>query len=372
MKIWADTTRFLGQVNAQGGTTGGSGGSVEISGTKNLTFSGTVDTFTQNAGRGTLFLNSANFTLTDAPAVSAAQNRNLADNPQFLVSDNNTGSNTISWGQIADLASRNNIVLQATREIAIADIIGNTPSVTQNNGVNLGPKPGNLTLRSTESSISFQDLNDTLQASGSNITLEAADKITAGNFLTNGGAVTLRADKNSLTVGQINTSASSGNGGKVTLNAPKDITVDSIDTRSLSNGTGGSVDITTSGLFRATGKNSSNISIATDGGTRGGAVNIRHGGGLLSVPFTVGSDHNGINGAAGTISTGTGNQISAGVFAGSYNQGSSPSEIQIITSGNKTPVVPQLQVNNSSQQTNSPQQTNSSPQPQSNFNQTPL
>lgn len=372
VKIWADTTRFLGQISAQGGTTGGSGGFVEISGSKNLTFSGTVDTFTQNAGRGTLFLNSANFTLTDAPAVSAAQNRNLADNPQFLVSDNNTGSNTISWGQIAELTTKNNIVLQSTGQIAIADIVGNTPSVTQNNGVNLGPKPGNLTFRSTERSILFQDSNDTIQTSGSNITLEAADKITAGNFLTNGGAVTLRADKDSLSVGQINTSSSSSDGGKVTLNAAKDITVNSIDTRSLSNGTGGSVDITTSGLFRATGKNSSNISIATDGGTRGGSVNIRHGGGSLSVPFTVGSDYNGINGTAGAISTGTGNQIPAGVFAGSYSQGSSPSDIQIMTSGNKTPVVPQLQVNNSSQQTNSPQQTTSSPQPQSNFNQTPL
>ncbi|HEY9834309.1 MAG TPA: CHAT domain-containing protein [Stenomitos sp.] len=378
VRVWAgDTTRFLGEVNARGGASSGNGGFVEVSGTKNLSVTGTVDTLAANRERGTLFLNSSNLTLTDAEAVTKAQNRILANNPQILLSDNKTGLNTISWGQIADLAPNNNIVLQASGSIAIADIFGNTPGVTQNNGVNLGAKAGSLTFRSTGRSITFQDFNDTIQTSGSSLTLEAATKLIGGNFLTNGGAVTLKSQNeliggnfltnggavtlksqnDSITTGQINTSSASGNGGRVTLNAQKDITVNSIDTRSLSNGTGGNVEITTSSLFRAWGTNSSNASISTAGGTQGGSISIRHGGGSSGIPFIVGSNYNGLNGTAGTISTGTNNQISSGIFLGSYSQGNSPSGIQVITSGNNT---------------NTPQPQVITPPQQNHFTQVPL
>ncbi len=352
VRVWAgDTTRFLGEVNARGGASSGNGGFVEVSGTKNLAFTGSVDTLAANRERGTLFLNSANLTLTDAEAVTKAQNRTLANNSQILLSDNNAGNSTISWGQIADLAPNNNIVLQATGPIAIADIFGNTPGVTQNNGVNLGQKAGSLTLRSTGSSIAFQDFNDTLQSSGSSLALEAATKITGGNFLTNGGALTLKSQNDSITTGRINTSSSAGDGGRVTLNAQKDITVHSIDTRSLGNGVGGNVEITTPRLFQAWDTNSSNASISAGGGIQGGSISIRHGGGSLGIPFTVGSNYNRLNGTAGAISTGTNNLIGSGVFSGSYSLGSPPSGIQIITSGNNT-ITSQLQVTTPPQQSN--------------------
>lgn len=352
VRVWAgDTTRFLGEVIARGGANSGSGGFVEVSGSKNLTFTGSVDTLAANRERGTLFLNSANLTLTDAEAVTKAQNRTLANNPQILVSDNNAGSNTISWGQIADLEPKNNIVLQATGPIAIADIFGNTPGVTQNNGVNLGENTGSLTLRSTGSSIAFQDFNDTIQSSGSSLTLEAATQITGGNFLTNGGALTLKSQNDSITTGRINTSSSSADGGRVILNAQKDITVNSIDTRSLGNGTGGNVEITTSSLFRAGGTHSNNFSISTNGGTQGGSISIRHGGGSLGIPFTVGSSYKGLNGTVGAISTDTNNQILTGVFSGTNSLGSPPNDIQIISSGKNT-ITSQLQVTTPPQQDN--------------------
>ena len=350
--ILADTTRFLGTVTALGAS-GGKGGIVEVSGTNNLMFNGTVDTSALNGEKGTLSLNAANLTLTDAGAIGSAgagtaiaadPNNNLANNLQILLSDNKAGSNTISWGQIARITPKNNLILQATKEITIADILGNTPDVTQNNLVNLGPKAGNLTLRSTGSSITFNDPKDTIQSLGSAITLEAATAITGGNFLTNGGAITLQVTKGSITTGQINTSSSSGDGERVVLNAKNGITVNYIDTQSL-NGAGGNVEITTSGLFRASGTNSSNASIATAGGTRGGAISLRHGGGSLGTAFTVGSDYNGLNGTAGAIATGTNNQMLLGVFSGSYSKGSPPSDIQIMTSG-KNPITPQLQGTN--------------------------
>jgi filamentous hemagglutinin family protein len=401
-----DTTRFLGSTSASGGSLGGNGGTVEVSGTKNLIFSGAADTSALLGSRGTLSLNSANWTLADAPAISADQNRNLANNPQFLLSDNTTGSNTISWGQIANLSPKNNIVLQAPGAIAIADVLGNAPGVTGNNLVNLGSNSGSLTLRSTGSSITFKDFNDTIQSFGSAITLEAVDNIAAGNLLTNGGAVSLNAGDNiaagnlltnggavslnaargnittsqlntsfssssgnggavslnapkgSITTEQINTSSLLGNGGRVSLNAQNGITVNSIDTRSLASGTGGNVDITTSTFFRASGTNNSNASISTGGGTGGGSIRLQHGGSFLGTAFRVGSDYNGANGTAGAISTGTGDPISSGVFTGSYSQGSPPSDIQIISPECQTCPKPQFQVVNPPQQDNS---TNAAP-----------
>ncbi|HEY9599618.1 MAG TPA: CHAT domain-containing protein, partial [Cyanophyceae cyanobacterium] len=76
-----------------------------------------------------------------------------------------------------------------------------------------------------------------------------------------------------------------------------------------------------------------NASIDTAGNTGGGSIILRHGGGTVGVPFTVGSDYNKINGTAGIISTGQDNQISDDSFLGSYRQGDSPSDIQLITSG---------------------------------------
>lgn len=418
-----NTTRFLGSASARGGN-GGNGGFIGVLGTENLTFSGKADTSAQNGNRGTLLLSSGNLTLTDA-AASATPTPPVTDISQLLLSDNTTGSNTISWGQIAELATNNNITLEGTGAIAIADVVGNAPSVTRNNLVNLGQNTGNLTLRSTKGAITFNDPNDTIQTSGSALTLEALTNITAGNLLTNGGAVTLNsstgsittrqidtsspstnggavtlnaqtgnittldinasstsrnggtvtlnAPKGSIVSGQINTSSRAGDGGTASLNAQKDIAVNSIDTRSLGNGTGGNIEITTSNFFRATGTNSSNASLSNTGGTRGGAISIRHGGGSLGVPFTVGSEYNGKNGTAGTISTGTTNQIISRVFPTSDRVGSPPSDIQILTQGNQPLPLPQVQVVNQTQpvNSNSSSQQESSSQPQNNTSTVP-
>lgn len=416
-----NTTRFLGSVSTRGGN-GGNGGFVGILGTENLTFSGIADTSAQNGNRGTLLLSSGNLTLTDA-AASATPTSPVTDISQILLSDNSIGSNTISWGQIAELATNNNITLEGTGAIAIADVVGNTPSVTQNNLVNLGQNTGNLTLRSTKGAITFNDPNDTIQTSGSALTLEALTNITAGNLLTNGGAVTLNsatgsittrqidtsspstnggaitlnaqtgnittldinassisrnggtvtlnAPKGSIASGHINTSSRAGDGGRASLNSQKDISVNFIDTRSLGNGTGGNIEITTSNLFRATGTNSSNASLSTTGGTRGGSISIRHGGGTLGVPFTVGSEYNGKNGTAGAISTGTTNQITSRVFPSSDSLGNPPSDIQILTQGNQPLPLPQIQVVNQTQPVNSSSQQDSSSQSQNNTNTVP-
>ena len=344
VRLLGEQVGFFGDITARG-SAGGSGGFVEVSGNENLTFGGAVDTSALNGDRGTLLLRSANLSITDGAIAGAP-------NPQPTSPFNaNIAPNTLSWGQIADLERKNNSVLEATGLIAIADVIGNTPGVTQNDLVNLGSNTGSLTIRSTGSSITFLDTNDTIQTQGSAIALEAFNGITAGNFLTNGGALTLNAENGSIATGQINTSSASGNGAAVTLNAQNSIAIDSIDTRSLGNGIGGNVDITTGEFFRASGTNSINASISTDGEVDGGSIIIQHGGGIFGVPFSVDSDYNGVNGTAGAISTGRRNQIRTGVFLGPDTQGNPPSDIQILTPGTDTnPVLPQLLVDNPQQQ----------------------
>ncbi len=396
VRLLGEQVGFFGDITARG-SAGGSGGFVEVSGNENLTFGGAVDTSALNGDRGTLLLRSANLSITDGAIAGAP-------NPQPTSPFNaNIAPNTLSWGQIADLERKNNSVLEATGLIAIADVLGNTPGVTQNDLVNLGSNTGSLTIRSTGSSITFLDTNDTIQTQGSAIALEAFNGITAGNFLTNGGALSLNAENGSIATGQINSSSASGNGAAVTLNAQNgsiatgqinsssasgnggaltlnaqngsiatgqinsssaagngaavtlnaqnSITIDSIDTRSLGNGIGGNVDITTGEFFRASGTNSINASISTDGEVDGGSITIQHGGGILGVPFSVDSDYNGVNGTAGAISTGRRNQIRTGVFLGPDTQGNPPSDIQIITPGTDTnPVLPQLLVDNPQQE----------------------
>ncbi len=316
------TTRFYGNINARGAA-GTNGGSVEISG-QSLSFNGTVNTLGLDGSRGTLLLRSADLSIINAAAVDPPLDSNLGNNPQILFDlTPDPASNILSWEQIAALAPNNNIVLEAMGEIAIAD-------VTLNNLVNLGVEIGNLTIRSTNGSITFEDTNDAIATQGSAIALEAGDSITGGNLITNGGAVTLSAQNGSLTAGRINSGSSSGNGGAVTLNAQNNIIIDSIDTQSA-NGIGGSVDITTERFFRASGTNSANASISTGGGVQGGSITIQHGGGTFGVPFRVGSDYDDTNGTAGSISIGSASEISSGVFYGGYEEGNSPSNIQIIT-----------------------------------------
>lgn len=65
--VWADdTTRFYGGINAQGGDQSGDGGFVEVSGKKNLDFSGTVSTDARNGEAGTLLLDPTDIVISNA------------------------------------------------------------------------------------------------------------------------------------------------------------------------------------------------------------------------------------------------------------------------------------------------------------------
>ncbi|MEQ8999353.1 MAG: CHAT domain-containing protein [Coleofasciculus sp. B1-GNL1-01] len=162
--------------------------------------------------------------------------------------------------------------------------------------------------------------------------------VTTGNLNTSGvnqgGDITVQA-KTEIQTGAINSSATQGDGGNVTLDPENDIEVDSINAQGGINGRGGNVDITTEQFFRATetfsDRTGTTTSISTAGGNGGGSVIIRHQGGKLGIPFTVGQDYNNENGTRGAIATGSDNQITEGSYPNPYTQGIAPSQIQLIT-----------------------------------------
>jgi filamentous hemagglutinin family protein len=62
--VWADdTTRFYGNISVRGGSAGGNGGFVEVSGKNWLDFQGTVDTFAPNGTLGNLLLDPTNIVM---------------------------------------------------------------------------------------------------------------------------------------------------------------------------------------------------------------------------------------------------------------------------------------------------------------------
>jgi len=197
-----------------------------------------------------------------------------------------------------------------------------------------------------------------VNVSGNNLVLGDIDA--SSDSVGDGGNVALNGQSNVQT-GIINTSSQYADGGNVTLSAGEDVQVTAINAqggreRSYSyyseggyseggysegyyasnpaTSQGGTVDITAARFFRATGtfsdQNDINASIST-AAVQGGAITIRHGGGPLETPFTIGSDYTNINGTRGAITTGVDNTIAQGSFPQTFGQGTSPAEIQLIT-----------------------------------------
>ncbi|MBW4541098.1 MAG: CHAT domain-containing protein [Myxacorys chilensis ATA2-1-KO14] len=208
-------------------------------------------------------------------------------------------------------------------------------------GEGFGNAGGNVTVTSigdiTVNRINTSTDNDSF--SGGTITLTSqTGSIATGNLLSSGGSggdIAVRAIER-ITSGRIDASGRSNTGGNVLLDPRQDIEVASIDARGALQG--GNVLISTERFFRATDTLRSGASIATDGASRGGFIEIRHGGGNLGVPFTVGQS-NPSNGTAGTLTTGD-NQILQGSFPYTYIQGTAPSDIRLITAPAPVPVIP--------------------------------
>ncbi|HEY9601136.1 MAG TPA: CHAT domain-containing protein [Allocoleopsis sp.] len=160
-----------------------------------------------------------------------------------------------------------------------------------------------------------------------------------------GGNITVSA-RNSISTGGVVSGSISGNGGDIRLTSTaSDINAFLLNSQSLGAGTGGNIEVNTNGLFQATGSVSAALqqfpansvnpndlppglsqpaSISSAGGSGGGAILIRHGGGQKGIPFTVGDATT--NGTAGSVTSGD-FTLPVRAFNGNYTLGN----IQILT-----------------------------------------
>lgn len=215
--LWSDlVTEFYGNIGARGGQTSGNGGLVEVSGKESLVYQGNVDLSAANGSFGTLLLDPSSLTIIDALGGSGDQDVNLSPDDQILEGDADTTNNQISWGQIIAQGATANIILEASGDITVADITGVVSGT--DNLVALPLSDGSLTINSTQGNISFSDTNDTIQTQGGDITITTQDdgNVIIGNLLTNGGDITVEANLDTLSTGNLNSSASAG-GGNITL-----------------------------------------------------------------------------------------------------------------------------------------------------------
>jgi CHAT domain-containing protein len=242
------------------------------------------------SGQGTLQVSATNFTVSDNIFTDGDI---LIKSPVTVRDDTtmNAGQGGITVEKPIVAIGSASVALTAEKNISISDVTTGAPEPEDSTF----SVPGNLTLESTNGSVSTGNLS------------------TASSSQANGGAIAIDA-ATTINTGTINTSSTQGNGGNITLNSSGDIQVNSINAQGGSLGTGGDVNVTTDQFFRATGtftdQNNIAASISTAGGAGGGAISISHGGNGVT-PFIVGDAS--INGTAGAITTGT-STIDAGSF----------------------------------------------------------
>lgn len=307
--------------------------------------------FSSSSGGGV----SGSVTLTASDDITIGSINAFPPNPGFLNTDgsltvNAAGAINLAGGitidgdiRIGNQTAPNTLLLPASIESANGDIEISVDNDFQLSSL-IATQGGDFSLTSTGD----LDITRPVTTLGGNITLRgdsiaASAPLNSGNPSGDGGNISLFAD-NSVTVDILNSSGIR-NGGNVTIDPDGDVQVAYINAQgglpSLipgfnPGGAGGTVDITTLSLFRAIGsfidQNGLSASISTAGTTQGGAIVIRHAGGASAIPFVVGDSRR--NGTEAAITTGTSNTIQpTRSFLGTYRQGTSPSDIQLLTSG---------------------------------------
>ncbi len=228
--IWADeVTGFYGNISARGGSNGGDGGFVEVSGKHNLSFDGTVDVSASQGNWGTLLLDPENITISNEPS-SGGVDGELPD----ILEDNFPGE---------DININADILQQQGGEV----LLEATNDITIDNDLSLGfdfvIDGGSITFNADTDGINggdfSMDQNQSITASGRNVKISGAN-ITLGNIDTSssgiidGGEITLIATNGSITTGDLNSSgfATDSNGNNVNLSATNGINPGNIDASS--------------------------------------------------------------------------------------------------------------------------------------------
>lgn len=209
------------------------------------------------------------------------------------------------------------IALFANGEIATGDLTAR--SWGHGNG-------GAIALTSQWGSIWTQAINTSSEGgSGGNISFLAEGSLLTGDITTsseeqNGGDIWLFSISDSIDTGFLDSSSEQGDGGNVDLVASGDIAITALNAEGAD--FGGRVHISTQSYFRATegfiARDNLFASISTIGNWASGDIAIYHGGDG-GIAFEVG--YAGINGTAGTITTGDATILPYQSFASDVREG---------------------------------------------------
>ncbi len=219
--VWADkTTAFYGNINALGGTNGGNGGFVEISGKENLIFRGSVNLSAPNGTTGSLLLDPENITIVTGNG--AAEDSEVAADSQVMFEDG-TDTYTISETALESLDGNAEVKLEASNDITIQPL--------SDRQLTFAPGTGSITFTADadRNGIGAFSMNstDTIRAEGRNVTISAAR----------------------INLGNIDTSSAGSNGGAIALNALSDIVTGSLRSSAGGSGYGGAIALTSANGF---------------------------------------------------------------------------------------------------------------------------
>ncbi len=242
--VWADeATAFQGKITARGGTTGGDGGFVEVSGKEELVFRGQVDLRAADGHVGTLLLDPINLQIRGTGVQQG--DSEVVDDGQILAGDGAGVTFAISEEALESLSEFADILLEATNDIAVY--------LLEDNTLDFSATTGSVTFRADadgDNVGNFLVLGEiTILTRGGDITIEAATL--AGDegllqIISGGGDITINSHNGGIP-GSLsliaNSSSDSGAGGTVSLEGTELVSVRDIDT----SGPSGSGDIRLTG-----------------------------------------------------------------------------------------------------------------------------
>jgi hypothetical protein len=259
--VWADdTTRFLGKINARGGSGSGDGGFAEVSGKQNLLFQGLADLSATRGAIGTLLLDPNDIIISNTPV-------NPSDPPE---------PQKIDAASLQDSAA--SISLVATNAIQTTDLNFVSPggSITFIAGAggftggSIKASGRNITIAADF--ITTQAIDTSSEtSSGGSITLTGINGISVTSLSSTsvddgGGEIDLMSE-GGIATGNMNASSESGDSGSIAIKAQSNISTEAVKTTTSGTGIAGNIDIASkSGNIKTNGgKIASNSSLGTAG-----------------------------------------------------------------------------------------------------------